>query len=386
MNKRVNIHLLNIIIFLQGFVFYAPIATIYRENRGISISQIFLIESIYMIWIIFLEIPWGVFADKFGYKRTLVLSNFMFLISKIIFFKANSFSMFLLERLVLAIAISGLSGCDSTLLYLSLDKSDNSEKAFAKYAFFSNLGFLLGSLISTFIINISMDLAAFYTIIPYGLAFIISFFLKDVGVNKGKNIGILKNIKAILKKRNILIFVVGMALVTEVVQSISVFLNQNIYIKSNVDVKYFGVLLVAIQIISLFSVKSYKITNKLGQMKSILLLLVIILISSFILIFTNNFIIAFSGIALISTSMDFISPISLDIENNSITSIDRATVLSIYSMIGSIVSAAINPIIGFASSYSLEVGLVTCSILCLISILLIYLYKNRIKNEIGDIK
>lgn len=107
MNKRVNIHLLNIIIFLQGFVFYAPIATIYRENRGISILQIFLIESIYMIGIIFLEIPWGVFADKFGYKKTLVLANFIFLMSKVIFFKANSFYMFLFERLLLAVAISG---------------------------------------------------------------------------------------------------------------------------------------------------------------------------------------------------------------------------------------------------------------------------------------
>lgn len=119
MNKRINIYLLNIIVFLQGLVFYAPVATIYRENRGISISQIFLIESIYMILIILLEIPWGIFADKYGYKKTLVLSNLIFFISKIVFFKADSFSMFLLERFLLATAISGLSGCDSTVIYLS---------------------------------------------------------------------------------------------------------------------------------------------------------------------------------------------------------------------------------------------------------------------------
>ncbi|MGG7214229.1 MFS transporter [Clostridium nigeriense] len=378
MNKRVNIHLLNIIIFLQGFVFYAPIATIYRENRGISISQIFLIESIYMIGIIFLEIPWGVFADKFGYKKTLVLANFIFLMSKVIFFKANSFYMFLFERLLLAVAISGLSGCDSTLLYLSLDKEENSERAFAKYEFFSNLGFLLGSFMSTFIINISMDLSAFFTIIPYAFASFISLFLKDINIKGEERVGIVKNIKNILKKKEILFFIVGIALISEVVQSITVFLNQNIYIRSNIDIKYFGVLLATIQIISLLSVKSYKITNKLGQIKSIMLLLVIILISSFILIFTNNFIIAFSGIALISTSMDFISPISLDIENKSITSIDRATVLSIYSMIGSVISAGINPIIGVASNYSLEMGLIICCVIGFISIILISIYKVRI--------
>ena len=81
-----------------------------------------------MILIILLEIPWGRFADKFGYKRTLVLANFIFFLSKIIFFKADSFFLFFIERLLLAISISGLSGCDSALLFLSLDEEDNSEK------------------------------------------------------------------------------------------------------------------------------------------------------------------------------------------------------------------------------------------------------------------
>ncbi len=116
MNKRLNIYLLNLIVFLQGLVFYAPVATIYRENRGISLSEIFIIESIYMVFIILLEIPWGIFADKFGYKKTLLLSNFIFLVSKVIFFKANSFTLFFIERLLLAFSISGLSGCDSSMI------------------------------------------------------------------------------------------------------------------------------------------------------------------------------------------------------------------------------------------------------------------------------
>ena len=119
---------MNLIVFLQGFVFYAPIATVFRENRGISLSQIFLIESISMILIVVLEIPWGVFADKFGYKKILIISNFIFFISKIIFFKANSFLIFLLERVLLAISISGLSGCDYSLIYLSINDEENSER------------------------------------------------------------------------------------------------------------------------------------------------------------------------------------------------------------------------------------------------------------------
>lgn len=377
MNKRINIYLLNIIIFLQGLIFYAPIATIYRENRGVSISQIFLIESIYMILIILLEIPWGRFADKFGYKRTLILANFIFFVSKIIFFKADSFFMFFIERLLLAISISGLSGCDSALLFLSLDEKDNSEKAFARYDFFSILGFLLGSILSSFIINVSMDLAAFYTIIPYGVAFLLSFLLKDVKGESSESLGIINNLKCILEKTNILIFVISIALVTEVVQSITVFLNQGIYIKSNIDVKYFGVILAAIQIIKLISIKSYKITNRIGQKTTIKMFIMIILISSFALIFIRNGFLAITAIALIAASMAFIEPIFMDIKNKSIKTVDRATLLSIYSMFGCVISAVINPVIGFAANYSLELGLIVCCIISFISVIFMWLNKSK---------
>ncbi|WP_288221386.1 MFS transporter [uncultured Clostridium sp.] len=375
MNKRLNIYLLNLIVFLQGLVFYAPVATIYRENRGISLSEIFIIESIYMVFIILLEIPWGIFADKFGYKKTLLLSNFIFLVSKVIFFKANSFTLFFIERLLLAFSISGLSGCDSAMMYLSLNENENSEKIFATYGFFSNLGFLTGSVVATFIIDISIDLAAFYTIIPYALAFLLSFLLKEIGLEENKKVGVKGNIKSILKKRSMLIFIISMALITEVFQSITVFLNQGIYMKSKIDIKYFGIILSIIQIIRLISVKSYKITNKFGQKKIIIFLVISILISSVVLIFTSNPLLAISGIAIITTSMSFVEPISMDIKNKSILSSNRATILSIYSMIGSLVSASINPIIGLASNFSIECGLFTCTIICLISIILLRIYK-----------
>ena len=73
------------IVFLQGFIFYGPIATMYRQARGISMYDIFIIESISWILMIIFEIPWGWFADKFGYKKTIIISNLIFFVSKIIF-------------------------------------------------------------------------------------------------------------------------------------------------------------------------------------------------------------------------------------------------------------------------------------------------------------
>lgn len=376
---------MNLIVFLQGFVFYGPIATVFRENRGISIYQIFLIESISMVLIMLFEIPWGIFADKFGYKKTLVISNFIFFISKIVFFKANSFWIFLFERILLSISISGLSGCDTALIYSSLDESENSEKVFGRYVWFSNIGFLLGSIISTYIINISIDLTAYYTIFPYGIAFLVSLFLKNINneVTKKENV---KNkfkysLKHVAAHKYIIIFLVGISLVKEVVQSITVFLNQQQYIKSGIDIRYFGVLLVAIQFMKLISVKSYKLSNMIGQIKSINMLTITVFISSSILIIISNAILSFLCVSVISIGMAIMEPMIIDIKNRSISSGNRATILSIYSMIESITSSIINPIIGFVSNSALENGLITCSLISLAAIILIrYFRKINIEN------
>ena len=86
-----NIYLMYAIAFLQGLVFYGPIATLYREARGLSIFQITLIESISLFLCILLEIPWGVIADKIGYRRTMISCSTLYFVSKVIFWKAASF-------------------------------------------------------------------------------------------------------------------------------------------------------------------------------------------------------------------------------------------------------------------------------------------------------
>ena len=59
-----NIVLMLLLGFLQAMVFYAPIATLYRQAQGITLSQITIIESICLALCLLLELPWGIVADK----------------------------------------------------------------------------------------------------------------------------------------------------------------------------------------------------------------------------------------------------------------------------------------------------------------------------------
>lgn len=63
---RKNKYILYSMAFLQGLVFYGAFSVIFREFRGLSLSNIFLLESIFLIIMLVFEIPWGIIGDKIG--------------------------------------------------------------------------------------------------------------------------------------------------------------------------------------------------------------------------------------------------------------------------------------------------------------------------------
>jgi len=128
-NKK-NVFLMYLVSFLQGMVFYASITTLYRTSRGLSLSEYALIDSITFVMTFLMEVPWGVVADRIGYRKTLILANGFYALSKLIFYKAYGFGGFLLERVFFSLAVSGLSGVDSSILYLSSGENE-SQKVFS---------------------------------------------------------------------------------------------------------------------------------------------------------------------------------------------------------------------------------------------------------------
>ena len=163
---------------LQGMVFYGPIATLYRQAQGVSVLEITIIESISLFLCILLEIPWGVIADKIGYKRTMIICSGLYFVSKIIFWQASGFWWFLFERIMLSIVVSGLSGVDVSILYLSCEK-DKSQKAFGIYNSLQMAGLLFAAIIFSSFIGANYKLSGSLTVLSYGLAVVVSLFLSE---------------------------------------------------------------------------------------------------------------------------------------------------------------------------------------------------------------
>lgn len=124
---------------LQGMVFYASVATLYRRAAGVSVFEISVIEAVSLALCVALEVPWGYLADRLGYRRTMVLCSVLYFISKLVFWQADSFGDFLAERVLLAVVQSGISGVDSAVLYLSC-RGQDSLRVFSVYNALSMAG------------------------------------------------------------------------------------------------------------------------------------------------------------------------------------------------------------------------------------------------------
>ncbi|CAH2213569.1 membrane protein of unknown function [Tepidibacter aestuarii] len=288
--------------------------------------------------------------------------------------------LFLLERVLLSIVLAGLSGCDTALIYSSIEE-DEAQRVFGRYSAFETLGFLLASVFSSFMVEISLDFTALCTIFPYALAAILTLFLVEVKVDNKEKPKLKESFKQAFRDKTIIIFIISIALIIEVFQAVTVFLNQSQYLKSGIDAKYFGVILAGIQVIRLFSVKSNYLSKKLGSCQAIVALNFLMVLCCIVLIFTSSSILSVMTIILISFSAAMIAPIEMDIKNKTIRTSNRATILSIYSMAGSVIASIGNIIIGKTTDYSLEMGFITCSMMCVLGLILMIVYYKLTKEK-----
>lgn len=228
--------------FFAGLVFYAPIATVYRQARGLNLTSLLVIESISLALGLLLEVPWGYVADRIGYRRTLVISSLVLFLSKIVFWKAHSFSVFLIERLLLAVANSAQSGVDSA--YLS--RVDGSQKGYGVYQASGMAGLLVVSVLFPFLSD-PLEQSGWLTVITSFLSLGCMVLLPEVPMEEKNGHGVRWTRPRWEEVR----FLLAVALVAAVNQILTVFLVQVRYQASGLAVSSFSFPYLALSLVSI---------------------------------------------------------------------------------------------------------------------------------------
>lgn len=378
MNKR-NIHILYAIALLQGMVFYAPVATLYRQAAGLGIFQITLIESISLALTLAMELPWGVIADKIGYKKTMIACCGLYFVSKIVFWRAEGFGGFLIERIMLAVVCAGLSGVDETLLYLSAGKKD-SQKCFGVYDGMTQTGLLLSALIYSLFVGENYRLAGLLTVFSYGAAAVLSFGVTDVqdaAVSKPKT-AFSASFRQIFRNKKLLMLIFAAALIAETHQTITVFLVQRKYALLDMSSLWIGAAFILLSLSGILGGRvSAVFTAKLGRGNAGRILMLLSAAACVLLAFAAHPFAAVCAAILLRVSFSVFAPLSAQLQNEQVETSNRATELSVNALIMSSVGVVTNLVFGRIAEANLTAALLTGTAMCMAAYVLYNLFLRR---------
>jgi len=118
-----NLRLLTAFRGLQMTMFPVAIVPLYwRDELGFSVAEIFLVHALFGLFAACLEFPGGYLADRIGYKRAMGAATGFSLCGWLVLGSASTFGMVVFGEIFLATSMSLTSGTDAAIGYESLDE------------------------------------------------------------------------------------------------------------------------------------------------------------------------------------------------------------------------------------------------------------------------
>ena len=132
-NFHANIRKLYAFAFLQRTLFPMAIITLFwKDQIGLSLTQILLLQSIFSAATVVLEYPSGYISDRLGYRTALTIATVLGTAGWGFYTLADTFADVLVAEILLGISLSFISGSDSALLFETL-REEEAEGLYARY-------------------------------------------------------------------------------------------------------------------------------------------------------------------------------------------------------------------------------------------------------------
>lgn len=342
---------------------YMPVVIKFYEGFDFSMEQIIKLQAFYSISMLLFEIPSGYSSDVLGRRFTLIIGTICGFIGFSIYTISDYFWHFAIAEVVMGFGMSFVSGSDSAMLYDSLFDLKK-EKHYSKYEgrvtatgnYAEALAGIIGGILAYVFVKKYPE---------YGLQsiFIVQSVISFTGIPAAflliepqrhslSKKEALKNIAKISKhcmidSKQLRYNILFSALIGSATLTMAWFV-QKLFLELNLTNEIeLGFLWAALNIaVGTFTLFAYKVDEKLGSYKTMLLITLIIGISYILLIFDSGLysliiIFIFYFIRGIAT------PVLKDYINKITSSEIRATVLSIRSFIIRIIFSICGPFIGW---------------------------------------
>lgn len=335
-----------------GFV--SATHALFLLSNGLTIFQMNLVNTVFMLGTFVFEIPTGAYADFFGRKRSYIIHAGLLSLAGLIYFFSHSFLFFVLAELIAAVSFTFASGAIDAWLIdnVSENWAMRTDYIFSQGQVFSKIALVVGAIIGAYLGQINLAYPWLLVAFTGLITFFVSIFymrtdkpVKDIfGFSRG-----LKQITMIAKnsfdygfRNKVVLWLMVATFIGEFAfQPLNMFWAPRFNQIAGGEIKLMGWLLAGMSI--MMAAGSY-LSRKLSERKvsywkimtiSALFLAIPVLISSQVSIFALA-----AGTFLIHEIGRGINiPIKASYINKYIPSDKRATLISFNSMAGKIAAA-----------------------------------------------
>ncbi len=353
-NEVTKLSLMN---FFVNLYFLSPVIVFFYDDRGVNFFQIMILESVLMLTKLAFEVPTGALADKFGRKFSLVACVVLQILSEFIFFFAYDYTFFLISTVLFGISLAFLSGTVEAIMYDYL-KSENREKdmkkAMGTYNSASLIALVVAPIIGSFIAkdlqSRQFEFLIILTMITLIIGGIFALMLKDTEEKHIEEVNpfeLVKDGTKLLRENKSLKRIMLLGILTSPVLHILNYLYQPYFKEANVEITYFGIIFsISVLLAALFSKYAYKVEELLGMKRAVFLATILPGILYVLMGFIIHPIASVLLFITLRSVSSIRSPLFSEYKNIHIKSYNRATVLSLISMVSSLYAVFFRLIVG----------------------------------------
>lgn len=349
-----NIRKLYAFSFLQKTLFPMAIITLFwKDQVGLSLTQILLLQSILSLVTVLMEYPSGYVSDRIGYRVALQFAALLGMGGWGIYIFARSFGEVLAAEILLGISIAFISGSDSALLYETLKEEERVEhyrSLEGRMNSFAQTGEAVGAIFAGVLYASAPVLPFILQVGVWFLAFLLTRALvepaRDYTVATGHLAEALHSARYAFLENRCLRYTILLNAVLGLASFYPVWLIQPYMQASGVPLAWFGPIWTGANLtVAFFAVASHRVHDGLGDKKMAALFLLLIAAGYFGL-GTIGGLWGFLFYYLLTSMRGLRGPMMLSHTQRESPSANRAGTLSLQSLCFRLFFAATGPLVG----------------------------------------
>lgn len=389
---RRDLRLFRLYRFLSTSYLFAPVVVVFFGSRGLSVTEITLLNTVYCATVMLFEVPTGVLADRWGRRRAMILGSLLMALGCLIDWQGHSFLAFAVGEGLLALGMTLTSGADSAYLYDLLrdaGRADEYRRLEGAASAAKLAGAAVALAVGGWLAHRDVGLTYLLTALVCIAASVVAALLAEhrQSFKLARSITLARQVVDAAKHAAghppLAFAIVFSALVFTLVR-MGIYLHQPYLTAAGLSLSHVGLVMAALSLVAAWGAHHIDALRRSIGERVLVFGLPALLALSYLLLGRWVGQLGIAMIAVQALVAGIYSPLSKDLLNREIAeSSHRATVLSVESMVRRLAFGLFAPIAGLAVDHrGLDAGLYVCAGLALLgsAALALQLSRRRVRT------